>query len=174
MKSASVLILFLLLAPISTFAQYKPAPSYGVAGMEGLGPSDSCPVSLRAQFLPDGDLIKTGPAHPQGIGQALHLTFSNPSRGLVTEATLLLRGWTPKGRRFETGNDAKPDAVRSQHVHLVPGPNQTATADIWVAGLSAVTSVEIVSATYKNGSAWARPDNLSCGAVPDGFMLVHP
>lgn len=167
MKPASVLILSLLVAPASFSAQSSaPASNYTVT-LPGI-----CPLNLRAQHLSDGDLVKTGIAHPKGIGQALHLTLSDLDRGPVAEANVLLRGFTPKGRLSQAAPDAKPNATRRQRIRFAPGQNQS--ADIWVPGLSAITSVEIVSVTYANGSSWTPSGSLSCRVTPDLFMPIHP
>lgn len=181
MKPASILIALLFLASRSLIAQNTPA--YATAGIEGLNPNDTaaqpaviptnaCPVALRAQHMPDGDLVKTGVAHPKGIGQALHLTLSDPASRQIAEATIHLRGFTPKGRPSQIAPEPKGTATRRQLVHFPPGPNQY--ADIWVPGLSAVISVEVVSATYADGSRWTPSGTHSCRVTPDLFMPVHP
>lgn len=192
MKPASILIVSLPLLLFANFsrAQFtKPADSsFGVAGMEGVqiapdGKSttfavnipNACPVGLRAQHLSDGDLMNTAITHPKGsIGQALHLTVPNSSHGTITEATILLRGWTPKGHIAQTAPNAEANATRSSHIKFVPDSDKSATADIWIAGLSAITSIEIASATYTDGSIWAPSGRLSCRIEPDLVMRVHP
>jgi hypothetical protein len=85
MKPASVLTLTLIFAPIPLLAQNFTAKMTDHA--------TTCPVSLSAQHLSDGDFVKTGIAHPKGLGQALHLNVANSTQGLVIQANILLRGW---------------------------------------------------------------------------------
>ena len=193
MKPASVLILFLALPSSHTFAQDNPSASvnsHGVAQMEQIAPDGSstpatsfnpaatlhngCPVALTAQHLSDGDLVRTGITHPKGIGQGLHLTFYCSATGIISEATVLVRGWTPKGRITQAAPESQPNIARRMHIHLKPDSAQSAVADIWVSGLSAITSVEILSATLADGSLWTRSGILSCRVAPDLLMPVHP
>lgn len=54
--------------------------------------SDGCPVSMRAQHLSDGSMVRTGSVHPKGIGQWLHLTFTSPESKQIASARLTVRG----------------------------------------------------------------------------------
>jgi hypothetical protein len=192
MKPASVLILSLPLLLSANFsrAQFTTPlnPSSGVATMQStqIAPDgkitnfavavpNACPVGLRAQHTSDGSILNARDPHPKSsIGQALHLTVPASSHGAITEATILLRGFTPKGRTAQTASGANANAIRSRHVKFVPGPDQSATADIWVGGLSAITSIEINSATYADGFSWAPSGGLACSVQPDLLMRVHP
>jgi len=163
MKPAFVLVFLVYLAPTINFAQ---------ATQFGSDPVPiACPILLHAQHLSDGDLVKTDGAHPKGIGQALRLTVASSTHGVVTQADILLHGWTPKGRYSQAAPDSSATVTRRQHIQFAAGSDQS-LADIWVAGLSAITSIEIASAIYSDGSAWSPSANLSCSIKPDLFMPV--
>ena len=190
MKPVSILILSLLLAPLAGVAQTNQNSS-GTSGMEGvargtiIGPdghatnftfpvSNPCPIGLRAQHVADGDLVKTGFAHPKGIGQALHLTLSDPGNRQIAEATIRLRGFTPQGHLSQAAPVSKDaNATCTQQLHFTPGADEASVASTWVSGLSAITSVELLSATYTDGSHWAPSGTLSCHVSPDLLMPVH-
>lgn len=158
MKPASVLALTFLLAPFSLPAQnLKP---------------DTCPVSLHAQHRSDGDFVKTKDAHPKGIGQALHLTISNSSHGPVKQAVVVLHGLTPKGRVSPAAPDSQT-IMRRQSLQFQTGEDQS-TADLWVSGFSAITSVEISSIAFSDGTSWIASANSACSFKPDLVMWVQP
>jgi hypothetical protein len=139
----------------------------------------TCPAGLSARHLSDGDLVKTGVAHPKGVGQALHLTLSGETHGPIKEATILFRGFLPKGHSALAASESNPSATRSQHVRFNASTDptdkakNTSSADIWVAGLSAVTAVEVLSTTAADGSVWTPSGDIACRVAPDLFMPVQ-
>jgi hypothetical protein len=50
--------------------------------------------------------------------------------------------------------------------------DKTASADIWVPGLSAVYTVDLISITYADGSTWTASTARSCRTPIDGMMLI--
>ena len=136
---------------------------------------NNCPVFMRAQHLSDGSLVKTGkPAHPSGIGQRLHLTFKNPDSKQIASARLTVRGVTPKGRVMQAmpAQGGSSDATQSLSVTFSPGPDQSATADLWVPGMTAVESIALESMMYSDGTTWKAADGMACRVRPDPLMLI--
>jgi len=166
----------------------QPQGSYGVAGMEGMQssavngissadqaqPHGVCPVSMRAQHLSDGGIVRTRAAHPSGIGQWLHLSLISPDSRQIAKATLRVRGFSPKARVTQTGPGADPafDAMQTLTVTFVAGTDRSAAADFWVPGMSAVGRIELESLTYSDGSTWQTGDAMSCHIAPDPLMLI--
>jgi hypothetical protein len=192
MKLASVIVFSLVVAPCALLAQFTRQPSSGAFRIGGpeqgeggqaasytVNPPHFCPVGLSARHLPDGDLVKTGFAHPKGVGQALHLTLSGETHGPITEATILFRGFLPKGHSAQAASESNSSATRSQLVRFNASTDPTdkgknaSTADIWVAGLSAVTSIEVLSTKSADGSVWTPSGDFSCRITPDLFMPVQ-
>lgn len=175
----------LLVAPLGLAAQNG---GYGVGRMETnlIGPDgraittthtaalpNLCPVSIEASHLSDGNIVKTDADHPKGVGQRLHLKLNNPHQRTITSATVNLRGWTAKGRTAQVG--ASEDAalgVRTLMVPFTPSADHTVSADVWVPGLTAVVSVELLSVKYSDESTWTPPQGKSCRVAPDLLMLV--
>ena len=160
------------------------AQSSGVAGMEPLGLNgktilrieklpNACPVGMQASHLSDGSVIKTDAAHPMGLGQRLRLTLTSPDNRSITSATVHVRGWTAQGRteQAEKAKDVAPLTRRLQ-VPFKPGADRTATADVWVPGVTAVSSVELLSVTYGDGTTWTPAMGKTCQVKPDPLMLI--
>ncbi|MGA3333034.1 MAG: hypothetical protein ABSC62_02600 [Terracidiphilus sp.] len=183
MKLVAFVGCLLTVAPWAIGAQTG-AQSYGVAGMENMGPNgqrpvhtvmvpNPCPVGVRVSHLSDGRTIKTGMAHPKGLGQRLHLTLTSPDSRSIASATVNVRGRTAKGRMEQAGKDndaALP--VRTLTVPFTAGADRTASADVWAPGLTAVSSVELISVAFGDGTTWTRAQGKTCQVTPDPLMLI--
>jgi hypothetical protein len=139
-----------------------------------LPPAPSCPVSMRAEHLADGSMVKTSGAHPKGIGQWLHLSLASRDSRQIERATLTVHGFTPKGRVTQTlsvGNGTT-DAVQTFNISFSESANWTALTNIWVAGMSAVERIDLISMDYNNGTSWKIAADSSCQVTPDPLMLI--
>lgn len=185
MRLACCLGCLFLVAPLGLAAQNG---GYGVGRMESViigpdgrtittttavTPPNLCPVSMQASHLSDGNIVRTGANHPNGVGQRLHLKLSSPDQRTITSATVNLRGWTGKGRTAQVGSsDDAALGVRTLTVPFTPSADRTVSADIWVPGLTSVISVELLSVKYSDGSTWTPPQSKTCRVAPDLLMLV--
>lgn len=184
MRLASFLGCLFLVAPLGLAAQNS---GYGVGRMEGITtigpdgrattqtvpPPTLCPVSMQASHLSDGRIVKTGADHPKGVGQRLHLKLNNPDQWTITSATVNLRGWTAKGRTAQVGSsDDAALGLRTLTVPFTPSADRTVSADVWVPGLTAVVSIELLSVKYSDGSTWTPPQGKTCRVAPELLMVV--
>jgi|HubBroStandDraft_1064217.scaffolds.fasta_scaffold48880_2 hypothetical protein len=135
--------------------------------------TENCPATLNVQHLPDGSMIRTSHGndrpHPSGIGQWLHINIMTPT---VATATLLVHGFSDKGRMTETKSKGGPDATRTVTVTFPETANGQATGNVWVPGLTAVDSIDLTALTYINGSTWSAPSGHTCHITPDPLMLI--
>jgi len=153
--------------------------SYGVVGQFGPATSaqkqyrpeyvPNCPVVLNVSHLADGSMIRANRAHPGGIGQWLHIVVMTPT---VSTATLLVRGYSDKGRITQTSGNGGPDAERTVTVTFAGKPNGQAIGNVWAPGLTAVDSIYLVSLTYVGGTNWSSPNQSACQVTPDPLMLI--
>jgi hypothetical protein len=162
--------------------------SFGVAGMEGMQGTgtnaigtagqtaslSSCPVSMRAQHLSDGSLVKTRDSHSSGIGQWLHLSLVSRDSRQIARATLRVRGFSPKARVTQTGpgGDQGFDAVRTLTVAFETAADRSASADFRVPGMTAVGRIDVESLEYSDGSTWKAGGASNCRVTPDTEMLI--
>jgi hypothetical protein len=173
----------------------RSAASSGVASMEGLGtvtvynsatqktttivvpvPPSACPVSVHAQQAPStATAMEVDSSRPKGPLQLLHLTMAKPGSSRITKATVTVRGVLPRPRATLTPMTLGADpsnAIRTLDVSFPSGSDKNASADLWVPGLSAVYSIDLVSVTYADGSTWKLADGKTCRTPIDGVMLV--
>jgi hypothetical protein len=137
--------------------------------------ASACPVSLRAQHLADGSMVRTRDGHSKGVGQWLHLSVDKPQAEQVTSALITVHGFADVPRVTEAAPAAKTqsDAQRTMTVSFSTVPaSGAAGADLWVPGMTAVTSIELKRVTYADGSLWSFAGGGSCRITPDPLMLV--
>ncbi len=180
MKSASIFLPLLALAALTLAAQTASPPAGVMGGMwsaqsAGRQPALNaqamsqppvyfrCPITMRAQHLADGETIKTGKAKPQGIGQWLHLTFMAPDSRRIVKATLAVYGSSPKGRvaRTATVRSDSSDASRALTAEFTAGADRNDVADLWVPGMTAVQSIEVLSVARGDGSTLKLSGDLA-------------
>ncbi len=183
MKLAAFVACLLVITPLAVAAQTS-VQGYGVAGMENMGsnwPTNApavalpnlCPVSMQVSYLSDGSAIKTDAAHPKGLAQKLRLTLTSPDSRSIARATVNVRGWTAKGRMEQVGKDR--DAALPVRRLMVPFravADRMPSADVWVPGLTAVSSVELISVAYRDGTTWRPAQGKTCQMTPDPLMLI--
>ena len=185
MKIGFVSLFALALGACPLAAQYTHVPQMqvtsGTAGTGGVQTlvivppplASNCPVSMRAQHLSDGNLVRTGKAaHPAGIGQRLHLTLKTPHAEQVAGAQVTIRGTTPKGRVMQASSTDSSDAMRELSVSFSTEPDGSASADLWVPGVTAIQSIELDSVSYSDGSTWKAAAGDACRITPDPLMLI--
>ena len=185
MKLVGFIGCLFLVAPAGLAAQV----SYGVAGgmistligPHGQTTTDApalpqlnlCPVSMQASHLSDGNVVRTSTDHPKGLGQRLHLKLHSPDQRTIASATMNLRGWTAKGRTTRLGSsDDAALGVRALTVPFTLDADRMSSADIWVSGLTAVVSVELLSVNFTDGSTWTPVQGHACRVAPDHLMLI--
>jgi hypothetical protein len=187
MKPAGAFLLALLLAAVAAAAQT--GTSYGVAGMENLGNppqsqtliiqlppiTNACPVSVDARQAASWNRMEVGNDPPKGPAQRLHLTLVNPKSRQITSATVTVHGLHPKTRatlKPAAGESAPSDAARTLDVSFSNPSAKDVSADLWVPGLSAAYSIDLIAVTYADGSTWKLAGGETCRTPIDGFMLV--
>ncbi len=133
----------------------------------------ACPVFMRAQHLADGSMVRTGNAHPKGMGQWLHLSLSdNPSQA-ITAATVTIHGYSNKGRITQAaGRNGAFDAAQTMTVPLSATSPQLAVGDVWAPGMTAVATIDLDAVTYADGSTSSFTGQPACRIAPDPLMLI--
>jgi hypothetical protein len=180
---------FLLLAaalPLAAQWVQSPPQSFGAAsGVFGpaSGPAQSqvspmgaagCPVSLKAQHKADGSMVRTGSAHPKGVGQWLHLTLASPQGKQVTSAIIKVHGFSGTPHVTDTSSNASHSSSGTERTLTVPftAAGQAAEADVWVPGMTAVETIDLDSVSYADGAVWSQAGGAGCRITPEPFMPI--
>lgn len=145
-------------------------------------PADrDCPVSMRAQQRPGGDILvaRDGQRHP--LAQRIHLILgdsANPAK--VVAATVTVRGTNGKPRAITTvplldGARAQNESgmtAKTLDLRFDLAGNGEASTDLSLSGFTSVTSIRLDSLTFADGTIWVPANGQSCRTAPDPFMLV--
>lgn len=165
-------------------AQTGPQSSFGVAGMEGVGPnhaqltviqvapSPGCPVSLYARQAPGANRMEVNGVRIKGPAQLLHLMVTGPNSGRVVAAQVTVHGFADKVRAVRTVSTPDPSAAaKTFEVRFPSGPKEIA-ADLTVPGFSAVRVIDLNAVTYADGSTWKIGAGSTCSSRIDPIMPI--
>ncbi|MDT7817275.1 MAG: hypothetical protein QOH35_3638 [Acidobacteriaceae bacterium] len=144
----------------------------------------NCPVGLQVRHgagLPVG--MKAGPAidgralsskvEPSVQNQGINLTMSNLSLQDIVSVEITAHGFSNKGRYVPLSDTPQtPDLAKTVDVAVDVKGNSQASRDLSLSRFTAVTSVDVNSIKYANGSEWHAPSAGACSVTPDLIMLV--
>lgn len=122
--------------------------------------------------------VRHGQQNPRGPGQRLRLTLAGPRSGQIARATVTVHGMTPKGRVIEADSssirpaNSSAEATMTLDLVFTADGEDTVSSDLWAPGFSSVTSIELDSVTYANGSIWKFSNRDMCQVAPDPLMLI--
>jgi hypothetical protein len=135
----------------------------------------SCPVAMRAEHGVDGSMltVKGEKAH-RGQGQQLELTLYNAKPGAISAVEIRAHGWNGMGRTLPARELHASDgnATETLDLALSIGPRASAETDVWVNGLTAVDSIDLIGVSYVDGSIWEPTTPEACSVTPDPMMLI--
>lgn len=135
--------------------------------------ANSCPISLHARHAPGGEVIETNGKRIQDAVQRLHLIIGDPNSRRIVAANVTVRGFSNKARYMPTmSTEDSSDAAKTLDVRFPSGAGNESSTDVAVPGLNAVTSIDLNSVSYSDGSTWKLAAGSSCRSWVDGLMLV--
>ena len=172
---AAVVAVFM--AVTSGIAQSKSEPQTFVVTAPSPG---SCPVAMQAQHSPglsaQVPVGRSGSAvaeRQHGVQQHLRLALSNSKPTAIESILITVHGWSAKGRTLPASGAVSnyADALQTVDLKVNIGPHETAQTDVWVSGLTAVDSIDLMGVSYSDGSSW-KASAQACRIVPDPEMLI--
>ena len=191
MKLAGFIGCLFLVAPLGLAAQNASyGVSYGLAGSQIttlIGPDGKASPTTRAfptaEFVPGFDTgfpplgwkcrQRPAPITLKVLDSGCISNCIARMSGRLPARSMNLRGWTAKGRKAQVGSS--DDAALEARTLTVPftfDADRMSSADIWVPGLTAVVSVELLSVKYTDGSMWTPVQGHACRVAPDHLMQI--
>jgi hypothetical protein len=136
--------------------------------------SSSCPVAMEAKHGADGSVVAVRGSERSGPGQELELTLRNARLGEISAIRITAHGWDGKGRTLPTQNAASTHGTASKtvNVKVSVGPRASEETNVWVKGMTAVDSIDLVGVNYADGSSWKAATPGACRVVPDPATLI--
>jgi hypothetical protein len=178
MKRLSVLPLAVACAATIAIGQDAKAPANTASLALVPALAATCPVGLTVKHADSFVEKQTGytPGPQQGIirgknVQRIHLTMSNPSSRKIVGVQLTVYGFSSKERNFTLAS-ASPDVSRKVDLALELDANGQYSGDLSLDRLTALSTVDLDSVTYADGSTWQAAKSGECRVVPDMLMLV--
>jgi hypothetical protein len=193
-KTAAALLSAVFILCATAFAQAPvPVPpgatvsTYKTLGADGTPTTvttvrfPACPVSMTARQGGLTQMIKTGQKPPEQQqyepmpkpSQRIHLTLSGFGKDKrATQATITARGLSARGRIDRAAGGGTSDLRRTVSATFTPDENGTVSADLELPAFTSVSSLQLESITYSDGSSWKVPDGRVCRVAPDPVMLI--
>jgi hypothetical protein len=141
---------------------------------------DGCPIGLQVNhgsfFLQRK--VEYGPGSNDGIPftgavQRIHLIMTNPNPREIVKVQLTVHGYSDKWKAIPLVRaSSAPDLAKEVTVVLGIKGNGHASSDLSLNSFTAVTSVDVDSLTYSDGSAWHSTSRGACSVAPSPMMLV--
>ena len=146
-----------------------------------ISPVGGCPVAMRAKQGGTTQMIKTGQKPPETQpyepmpkpSQHIHLIlwgFAKNKR--VASAVITARGLSARGRIDRAASGSSSELRRTMTVTFTPDDDGTISAYVDLPAFTSVSSLQLESITYSDGSDWKLPDQHMCRVTPDPVMLV--
>lgn len=140
--------------------------------------SGNCPIGLEVNhgwlYAQKRAGLGLGPKDPMPLADAvqrINLTMTNPSSREIVKVQLTVHGFSDKGRLFTLGS-AVPDLTRKITFERDIQGNGHATHDLALKDFTAVSSVDLDSLTYADGSTWNATIGGFCSVSPNSLMRV--
>jgi hypothetical protein len=173
MHRASTLPLVLLFAATCCTAQ-NAISNMSLTTQRVVG--NDCPVNMQASHTSGFPVsMNAGPqgATPRGLYQQIHLTMKNLVSHEIMSAQITAHGYSNKQKMRELASASQgPDLSKTMEVVLDVKGNGHASSDLTFHHFTAVSSIDVNSITYADGSTWRSSSPGACRVIPDGFMLV--
>jgi hypothetical protein len=174
-----------LLSSLTLFAQNRSAGSGGSSAQDqslsssthlvlALNSASVCPIGMEARQGVWDHTIKVHQGENQyksSFGQRIVLTLTGTHEAKIVAATILVRGFDGKNRMLETSS-SEGGATKVLRTGFTESSNDTVSADLYISGFTAVTSVKLQDVTYSDGTTWRADRTNSCRVAPDPLMLI--
>jgi hypothetical protein len=172
----SLASLALTAASVAQTAATPPATSTPIGSLPAVitmtTPHCSCPVGLRARPGVGGNIMTIDAS--DGVGsQMLSLDLSNIGSRHITGAQITVHGLTAHGHVIPASSylDAGTTTKRID-LALTVAPGATTSTNLLFKGFTSVSTIDLDSLTYADGSTWHASPQHTCQITPDRFMLV--
>jgi hypothetical protein len=184
MKHTAVFAFALLFAPCISSAQstpifqfpknFNPQPqtTFSVDVFPGTG---ACPAVMHARHEPGlhAQRYVARDSKPEAPAMKLILTLTG-GRAEITHASVIVQGLNGNSHMVQanTIRVGHPDVTRALELSFTPDGDKSVSTHLVLPGFTSVSSIDVVSVTYADGSTWKPIQGQACRVTPDPFMLV--
>ncbi len=164
--------LFSLMTPLlAASPQNTPAPATLRALAVAVSKLTSCPVGFAARRQSPTEVVAIDHDARHRSGQGVHLSLQHPDTD-IRSAEVVVHAASNKTRYLPLqAGDIRPDLSKDFHLSA-SGAGGLRSSDLWLDNAGSITSVDLVSITYADGTTWNPDPSAICRAIPNGFMPV--
>jgi hypothetical protein len=133
--------------------------------------NSDCPIGFFASRQANLQIMTASEAAQAGPAQGLHLTLTNPNPHAIQSVEVTVYGSSLKRRLLPV--DQQADTVsKTFELQRKTGSDSLSDADVWMHNTGSLTSVDLISITYADGTTWHAAGSPACHAIPSNFLLV--
>jgi len=170
-----VLASAMLSAQNATPAAAPDQPLQPAANFVVVLPAPTCPVSLHALQGSGTGLVAVRDAKPvSGPVQRIHLILGGGAALRVAGAKAVVYGLSGKSQILHASprDNERSDLTKTLDIRFAPEGDKSVAADLTLPGFTSVTSVQLESISYTDGTAWKVAGERACHVAPDPLMLI--
>ena len=169
MKFASILLVAIVLATIPTLGQSFTSPPR-------IDPSN-CPVGLEVKRSRGLFVYQNTNAIPAEHGvpkaeQRFDFKLTNYRPHEIVNAQITTHGFSYKWRALPA-SAAEPDVWKTMEVALDVKGNSSASRELSLGHFSAISTIDVNSVTYADGSTWHASFPGACSVAPSLMMRIN-
>jgi hypothetical protein len=186
MRSTRILPLAFLFATFSTFAQQSATPDGSKnTSLTHMGAVRAdCPLGMEATHgagvpigMNAGPTVNGSPIVPEAsaptLSQRIHLSLINLRSHDIASAQITAHGFSDRWKAIDLARSSQaPDLAKTLDVLLSVKGMGRASSDLSLSRFTAITSIDLNSVTYADGTTWHTPSPRACSITPDLIMLV--
>jgi hypothetical protein len=131
-----------------------------------------CPVGLSVDRRSDVMTRLSWYGRPTVSAQGLHIRLIHFGPAAIESAEITVHGVTSRAIILPVGVAASNQISKTFVLHPGDGGKGWQEATVWMERASVLTSAELNSLTYTDGSVWHEAEGSRCYAVPSPFLLV--
>lgn len=166
----------LLICSSMLLAQDRPQTSTSVLVLPFNSTFGVCPIGMHARQGEWDHTITVRRGEQQKsntpFGQRIVLALVDAHLAPIVAATLVVRGFDGKNHMVQTVGGDGGNVTRNLRAVFAKQADGSVSADIYVPGFTSVTSLQLQSVSYADGSVWRVTASNACRVVPDPLMLV--
>ncbi len=133
----------------------------------------NCPVEFSARRQSLAEVVVVNRSAQHRSGQGVHLSLQHPPNS-ISAAEVVVHADSNKLRYLPLeGIGAQPDLSRSFHLSPSSGSDSLRSSDLWLDEAGSILSVDLISVTYADGTAWRHTSGSTCHASINGVMLIN-
>ena len=170
MGRVSIVSLALLLGSYPALSQVAASPSVTALSVPQVMGA-SCPVGLSAQQRGTGSMVQIKD-RSRTATLPLELRWDNHRAQDIVAASLLVRGYDASMRILPAGTPNTPPLKKIFDLKLNLLGNGKVTTNFAARSFATVSSIELQSVEYADGSQWHLSPGDRCSIAPDYLVLI--